>query len=199
MNRHPAMRRRGQPGDAPDRLPAAIALPPPEGSRQGSRRLAFEVPADAVEAVRPPPLLADALRGGLPGQLPNDWTGTAGRLVAIGERFAFAPRLFGSLMWQCVTGLPYVRDSSDFDLLWTVPPGGEARVPALLDALDTVARNTVARSGRRLDGEIVFADIGAANWRELLAAGPGDAVLVKTETAVTLMTRAQLLEPATRP
>lgn len=188
----PVMRRRAQPGDAPQRLPAAIALPPSEARR----RLAFEVLADEVEQVRPPPLLHDALHGVLPGRLPDGWTGTAEEVVAIGERFGIAPRLFGSLMWQCVTGLPYVGKTSDLDLLWVVPPGPGmlAHLPALLDALGAAGRH-----GPRLDGEIVFAGIGAVNWMELLAAGPEQEVLVKTETAVAMMGRAELLDRAMCP
>ena len=189
-DRHPAMRRRSQPGDAADRLPAAIALP----LSAGRTRLAFELLDDEVEAVHPPPLLRDALDGRLPGRLPAGWTDAAGQVVALGERFGIAPRLFGSQMWQCVTGLPYVTDASDLDLLWLVPPDAEAAalVPALLDGL-----GAMRRGGARLDGEIVFPR-GAASWQELAAAGPQDPVLVKTETAVVLMRRAELLGPAGR-
>ncbi len=191
---HPAMSRRRQADDAPGWLPAAIALPPSEGRA----RLAFELLAGEIDAVLPPPLLHDALGGALggawPGRLPGAWIEPARRLVGVGGRLGIAPRLFGSLMWQCVTGMPYARDGSDLDLLWVLPPGADAlaRVPALLAALDAIRSE-----GVRVDGEIVFPD-GAANWQELLAARPEDEVLVKTETAITLTTRARLLDPAAR-
>ena len=187
----PAMSRRSQAGDAPGWLPAAIALPPSEGRT----RLAFELLADEIDGVLPPPLLRDALGGAWPGRLPGGWIEPARRLVGIGDRLGLAPRLFGSLMWQCVTGMPYARDGSDLDLLWVVPPGADAlaRVPALLAALDAIRSE-----GVRVDGEVVFPDGAAANWQELLAARPQDEVLVKTETAIMLMPRARLLDPATR-
>ena len=189
---HPAMSRRRQAGDTPGWLPAAIALPPSEGRM----RLAFELRADEIDAVLPPPLLLDALDGAWPGRLPGGWIEPARRLLGIGERLGFAPRLFGSLMWQCVTGMPYARDGSDLDLLWVVPPAADAlaRVPALLAALDAIRHD-----GVRVDGEVVFPGGGAANWQELLAARPEDEVLVKTQTTITLVRRGRLLDPAAHP
>jgi phosphoribosyl-dephospho-CoA transferase len=78
--------------------------------------------------------------------------------------------VFGGLLWQALTGLPYLSATSDLDLLWPGPVG-----PAFLDGLADLA----AQAPMRLDGEICLADGFAVNWRELQAAGPGDTVLAK--------------------
>ena len=114
-------------------------------------------------------------------------------MLALAASAGLAPRVFGSAMWQHVTGLPYLHERSDLDLLWDIPPGLDpapvvAQLVAALQALD-------AGPGPRLDGEIVLDRARAANWRELVP-GAAREVLVKTDTAVTLMSRGSFLGPA---
>jgi phosphoribosyl-dephospho-CoA transferase len=172
---HPAIARRAQPGDPSGFWPAAITLP-------GRIRLAFAVHPDEVAGIERPPLLRDAV-----ASAPAEWRDTARLLADVGDRLGIRPRLFGSLMWQHVTAQPYLAPASDLDLLWTVPEAVRPQLPRLFAAL------TDAPAPPRLDGEIVFPGLGAAQWRELAAARPHDEVLLKTATGVTLTKRERLL------
>ena len=182
----PAIARRRLPDDPPEAWPAAIALPP----AQGRLRLALALDAADVATIVSPPLLQDAIEGRLAGRLPAAWTDKAARLVAAGARHGIAPRLFGSAMWQCVTAQPAVTAASDLDLLWRVParPTADLDLPALAGELDEIAH----REGPGLDGEIVFQGIGAVHWREWLRASATDELLVKSETGVSMVCRADL-------
>jgi phosphoribosyl-dephospho-CoA transferase len=87
-------------------------------------------------------------------------------------------RIFGSLAWCMLTGLDYLTDGSDLDLLLPVSRGTDlVRLTAELAAIEAVAP-------MRLDGELVRDDGAGVNWRELHA-GVGE-VLLKTSSGVTL-------------
>lgn len=92
-------------------------------------------------------------------------------------------RIFGSYGWQCLTGLPYVHEHSDIDLL--LPVDGPAAADAIADRLAAAASDLP-----RLDGEFVFAGGRAVAWREWLQwrAGRVGAVLVKCIGGVRLET-----------
>ena len=180
----PVMRRRGQPGDPPGLVPVALAFPPTDRPS----RLAFTLPPADVAASGPPP----TLRAALP-DLPDLVRRRAEAVLALADAAALTPRLFGSAMWQHVTGLAYLHDGSDLDLLWSLPRGPDpaASIARLLRSLGGLE----ARPGSRLDGEIVRHDDGAAvNWRELASDGPAE-LLVKTADAVAVMPRAWFLRP----
>ncbi len=108
-------------------------------------------------------------------------------LVAFGERAALTPCVFGALLWQHLTGLPYLTARSDLDLLWNV--SDEAAAAPLLRALLRLD----AAGPIRLDGELVLPDGAGVNWRELAQAGGQAAtVLAKTMGGVEERSRAGL-------
>jgi phosphoribosyl-dephospho-CoA transferase len=94
--------------------------------------------------------------------------------------------VFGSLLWQHLTGLPYLSGTSDLDLLWPVAGAVDARLLPALAALD-------ADAPMRLDGEIVLPDGRGVNWRELHAAAPDEAVLAKQRDGLALCAARSLL------
>jgi phosphoribosyl-dephospho-CoA transferase len=99
------------------------------------------------------------------------------------------PSAFGSLMWQHQTGLPYLSARSDLDVLWPVSSGFD--VTSLVFSIAEVQRN----APMPIDGEIVFPDGSAVNWRELwMACRASDraCVLVKTMECVRLLDIASL-------
>ncbi|MFF8802059.1 MULTISPECIES: malonate decarboxylase holo-[acyl-carrier-protein] synthase [unclassified Methylobacterium] len=180
-NGHPLILRRSHPGEEPGRVPLGLPLPP----RDGKRRIGLALPPEAVRSRRPV-RLSDAR-----GACPPAWTGTVEAVLALGEQHGLAPRPFGSLLWQSLTGLPYLSDSSDLDLLWPI----SGAVPSgLLDGLAAIE----AGAPMRLDGEILLPGGGGVNWRELHAAGPSDDVLVKDRDRLVLRAAAAVLtgEPA---
>lgn len=172
---HPVILRRPHPGEE-GLVPVGLPLPP----RDGKRRIGLALPPEAVRP-RAPVLLTEAH-----GACPPPWAATIEALLALGARHGLVPRPFGSLLWQSLTGLTYLSERSDLDLLWPVP----GAVPqALLRGLAEIDE----QAPMRLDGEILLPDGGGVNWRELLAAAPADTVLVKSRDRLTLRTAAALL------
>ena len=93
-------------------------------------------------------------------------------------------RVFGSLLWQCVTALPYLRDQSDLDL--TFPCAGDPHpVARAIAAID--------RNGHpRIDGELLLPGGAACQWRELVEGRSRD-TLVKLQDGVELRPRDALV------
>jgi phosphoribosyl-dephospho-CoA transferase len=165
----PAVVRRHEPGLGNDVVCLGVPLP----DRQ---RVAMTVDADHVARRRPPLPLADVL-----GAAPPAWLAA---LVALQRAAAVDLRVVGSLAMQSLTGLAYLRPASDIDVLLT--PATTAELDAGLALLEQHAALLP------LDGEIVFANGDAVNWKEWLAARRGSArVLVKSLHAV------RLADPAT--
>ena len=156
----PVIVRRRVPGDDAGPIPAGLPLPP----SFGKRRIGLALRPDAVQA-RPGLTLSEARAAA-----PAAWHPTLDALLAHGAVHGRVARVFGGLLWQALTGLPYLSPASDLDLLWAGPVD-----PAFLDGLADIAMP----APMRLDGEIDLADGFAVNWRELHAAGPGDTVLAK--------------------
>jgi phosphoribosyl-dephospho-CoA transferase len=175
----PVIVRRRMAGDLANGVPAAIPLPP----THGKRRLAFSFASGAAVVALPPVLLSDALRAA-----PAKCQPVAAALLELGEAVGMTPRVFGALLWQHATGLPYLTDRSDLDLLWFI---SDERTAALL--VEGLLRLD-ADGPVRLDGELELPDGAAVNWRELAQsdASLGGEVLVKTMDGVDVRTRAAL-------
>lgn len=93
-------------------------------------------------------------------------------------------RVFGSWMWQALTGEPHVHALSDLDVLVDVADLSEGlRVADFLAAQE-------AATGLTLDGELHLDGVGDLSWRELR--GPAPEVLVKTLDTLRLVPRAAL-------
>ncbi len=178
----PVIVRRPMAGDPNGGTPAALPLPP----IHGKRRVGFSfVSRDGLMAA-PATLLADAASAAPPA-----WRPVINALVALGEAVGVAPHVYGALLWAHLTGLDYLTQTSDLDLLWSVPD--EATAVALLAGLKTLD----ADSPVRLDGEVVLADGRGVNWRELAnAQTAGGDVLVKTMAGVATCDAADLFAPA---
>jgi phosphoribosyl-dephospho-CoA transferase len=182
----PVIVRRRMVGDFADSVPAALPLPP----CHGKRRLAFSFSSDAAITGLPPVLLSDAAR-----TAPTEWQPVIGALLDLGDAIEIAPRVFGALLWQHATGLPYLSPRSDLDLIWSI---SDERT-----ALSLVGRllRLDAESPVRLDGELELPDGAGVNWRELAqnCADSGDELLVKTMDGVEIRTRAALFRTLVSP
>ncbi|ACL58085.1 malonate decarboxylase holo-[acyl-carrier-protein] synthase [Methylobacterium nodulans] len=174
-HRRPVIVRRRHPDEEPGSVPVGLPLPPADGKR----RIGFALPPGAVRP-RPPVTLSQVIRG-----CPTAWSPTLAGVVELGRRHGLVPRLFGGLLWQSLTGLTYLSETSDLDLLW--PVGALPR--DLLAGLAAIE----ARAPMRLDGEILLPDGGGVNWRELHAAAPEDTVLVKHLDRLALRKASSLL------
>lgn len=160
----PLIVRRFAPGEARDRIPLGLPLPPADGKR----RIGSAVSPSEISPF-PAPTLGEARAAA-----PAAWHPTLDALIALGAGHGIAPRPFGGLLWQAVTGLRYLTDASDLDVLWPlsepVPPNG------LLDGIASIA----ADAPMRLDGEILFPDGAGIHWRELHEAPDDGEVIAKS-------------------
>lgn len=144
---YPLIARRALCDDGAGLVPLGLPLPP----SLGKQRLALGVPPDAILSDAPPPLLAEAGR-----VAPAAWQPTIAALVAHDPH----TRCFGSLAWAHLTGLPYLLETSDLDLVWQVARADDAT--ELVAALERIGTD----SPMRLDGEIVTPTGFAVQWRE---------------------------------
>ena len=163
----PVIVRRRTDGDAASVIPAALPLPP----CYGKHRVGFSLRSSQGVTAYPPVLLLDAAR-----EAPSEWQTMIAALVSLGGQVGAAPRVFGALLWQHVTGSPYLTERSDLDLLWSV--SDHATAAMLLAGLQRLD----AQGPVRLDGELELPGGGGVNWREMALSaerGCGE-VLVKT-------------------
>jgi len=167
----PMIRRRATPGE-----PAGIALGLPLPPSAGKRRLSFLLQSDDIISIARPPLLNSASESA-----PLVWWPTLDSLNELALRHSVEARVFGSLAWRILTGLDYLTDRSDLDVLLDV------RRETDLDRLAADLAAIEADAPMRLDGELMRADGAAVNWRELHA-GAGE-VLVKSIDGVGLLDR----------
>lgn len=158
-------------------VPVGLPLPP----SAGKRRIALQVQADDIVSVEGLPQLGEVI-----DSAPPAWRTTLHRLTVVGDRFGVQTQVFGSLAWQWLTGLAYVSEHSDVDLVWTLPRR------AMLDDFLAALADIDAVAPMRVDGELLRADGAGANWRELNCASAD--VLVKTAAESLLCGREHFLE-----
>jgi phosphoribosyl-dephospho-CoA transferase len=169
----PLVVRRPACADEAAAIPLGLPLPP----AQGKRRIALSLPPHAILRSGPPPLLREAAVSA-----PAGWRDVIADLVRLDPQV----RVFGSLAWQHLTGLAYVVEGSDIDLLWALPPA--ACIDRLLTGIGAIER----RAPMRIDGEIL-GRVGGVNWRE---ARSGGEVMVKSGRGVSLMAQAKFFAEA---
>jgi phosphoribosyl-dephospho-CoA transferase len=158
---------------APDEdhgVPLGLPLPP----SADRRRIGLLMDSAAIRSTVRPPLLGAALQ-----VAPDAWKPALSTLDHVATRYGVEARVFGSLAWSLLTGLNYLRASSDLDFILSLPQPDElARLIADLAAIDRAAP-------MRLDAEIVRDDGAGVQWRELHS-GARD-VLAKTLHGPTLL------------
>jgi phosphoribosyl-dephospho-CoA transferase len=162
---------------------ATVSLGLPAPNPWNRRKLALEVPCHALQRAGVFPTVAQvALQCVQPG-----WQPLINLLMDLHRTAA----VYGSFGWQFLTGLDYVRPTSDLDISAPVPD--HASAAALTQALADL------HLPLRLDGELVFPDGSAMAWREYgqWMRGAVDRVLVKRRCGVQLMDADMLatLEP----
>ncbi len=180
-NGWPLVRRRALPDEAHG---VALGLPLPPSVGKG--RLSILMRPEDIISTAPPPLLSFAGRAA-----PYTWLSTLERLDKFAAQHALQPRVFGSLAWRALTGLNYLTDRSDLDLLLHVRRGTDLR------RLATEMSLIEADAPMRLDGEFVRDDGAAVNWREFCA--DTNEVLVKTVAGVALLGTSRFLSAEVRP
>jgi phosphoribosyl-dephospho-CoA transferase len=157
--------------------PVALGLCLP--ARWNRRLVPLQLPWSRVALFSEFPTLADALRE-VPKVDQPALRAAAAELGACGLR----SRVYGSVGWQCVTGLRYVHERSDLDL-W-VAVDGELEADEAAAVLDRCKPPTL-----RVDGELMFTDGMATAWREWRTwrAGRCSSLLVKRLEGADLLQR----------
>jgi phosphoribosyl-dephospho-CoA transferase len=174
LQRPVIVRRRGR-NDPPGVVPVGVPLPP----SVGKLRVGLTLAKQAVAA----PLSSILLECAAPSAQ-KSWLPTVARLLDLGSRQGVEPTVIGSLLWQYLTGLTYMSPQSDLDVLW--PVRAQTQLGELLSGIAAIELGAPVR----IDGELVFANGEAVQWRELhgaLCKGRGGAVVVKSMDCLQLM------------
>jgi malonate decarboxylase holo-[acyl-carrier-protein] synthase len=98
-----------QPKDVPPNC-CRLALCAPQSA--APRSIAVEVAVELIERVAPPTLLRDAIDAA-----PAIWQDLLRSIERAHTDVGLEARIFGSLGWQALTGLNYLHDQSDLDLV----------------------------------------------------------------------------------
>ncbi|GJE16973.1 malonate decarboxylase holo-[acyl-carrier-protein] synthase [Methylobacterium marchantiae] len=175
----PVIVRRRDHGESSDGIPVGLPLPP----SAGKRRIGFTLSPAAVS--RHPPVTLEQARE----TAPPAWRPSLEALLALGSEHGSVPRVFGSLLWQALTDLPYLGPGSDLDLLWLAT--GRVDRPFLQSLARIEAGATM-----RIDGDILLPDGTGINWRELLDAPADGTILCKARESLTLRPAGHFLSEA---
>jgi phosphoribosyl-dephospho-CoA transferase len=162
-------------------ISVGLALPP----ALGKGRLKFKITSDGVKAHAGPLALDDVVAAMEPA-----WQRALGPLARDAASARVMLRVFGSAAWQTQTGLVYLHEQSDIDVL--VEPANRDELDTALALFECFERKTRVR----LDGEIVFPGGDAVAWREW--ATSDERVLAKSLTRATLVPRTALAEQLDR-
>jgi phosphoribosyl-dephospho-CoA transferase len=157
---------------------AGFPLPPD----RGKRRIALTLARGDLACHSAPLTLAHVANA-----LPPPWRASLAALDADARALGGTLRVFGSAAWQAITGLAYLRDDSDVDVLYV--PDGRAQLDRMFALFERFERT----AGHRIDAEIGFAGDAAVAWREWRDARDGSHVLAKARSGVALLARADLL------
>lgn len=177
----PLVVRRAEPEQPPGLL--AVGLPLPPDDLGDKVRIGALVAQNAVRR-HASPLTFNEVAGVM---LPQ-WRTASLALQLAWPEFLTPLRVYGSLAWQALTGMPFLRDGSDIDLLFT--PCNRREMEQGTELLDA---HGVCLP---LDGEILFPGDVAVAWREWRAAmltGGAGAVLAKRADRVQLVSCQALL------
>ncbi|MEI8313367.1 MAG: malonate decarboxylase holo-[acyl-carrier-protein] synthase [Verrucomicrobiota bacterium] len=139
------------------------------------RRIAAQARPDQIVRAARPPSLGDiaALQPAAFARL-SDSAACAGLDI----------RVFGSWMWQALTGESHVNASSDLDVLIEVADAAGADLAA------EFLQREASACPFNLDGELSFPGLGEVHWREYLNGEPS--ILVKSVNTVRMVRREEL-------
>ena len=169
-------RRRG----AADDLSLGFCAPTRGAPHLRPRRVAARGAAAQVLRATPPPALAEIASAAASAPQAD----ALARLTGEAADAGLAPRVFGSWMWQTLTGDAHVRDASDLDVLVEVSSAAQAdAAAALLERLSPAVPF-------RIDGELSIPGVGEVLWREYRWGG--DELMLKSVDTVRLLPREAL-------
>ncbi|NRR30798.1 malonate decarboxylase holo-[acyl-carrier-protein] synthase [Oxalobacteraceae bacterium] len=176
-NDWPAIVRRRDADAGVDEVCLGVALPPDASGNKA--RIGLRARLSHIAHTTPPLSIAAAVSAA-----PSGWVAALGTMAHSATAPGF--QIYGSLALQALTGLPYVHEHSDVDLLFR-----PASVTGLRAGLALMS-NCAARIP--LDGEIIFPSGQAVAWREWRMAGAVNAkVMIKEQKSVRLAVPEELI------
>lgn len=178
----PAVVRRAEADLAPGEVAIGFALPP-RREDGGKLRVGCRVElADVQRRTRALPLV------GALDAVPQAWREGLAALERQAADAGLGLAVYGSVALEALTGMHYLTEQSDIDLL--LRPLNRQQ---LMSGLELFATHAAALP---LDGEVVFPDGRAVAWKELRAAfdgAPGARVLAKELERVALVLPEELM------
>lgn len=163
-----------------DGLALGFCAPHEETPELRPRRVAAHALAQHVVRVAQPPALEQVARC----RPAADHGRSFARLGAGAARAGLDVRVFGSWMWQSLTGDRHVRPSSDLDVLIEVSGQRAA------DCAAAFLADEEPELPFKLDGELSFPGLGEVHWREYREGAPE--ILLKSVDTVRLIRREEL-------
>jgi phosphoribosyl-dephospho-CoA transferase len=170
---------------------AGIALPPsPAMSEQKGRRISVRLALDEMSMLRAPLTLDQAIPSA-----PAMWQPALSKLLQSASAQSLRVQVYGSLAFQAITGLSYLKPQSDIDLLLRINSKAQLAAGVKLFAQFSEVLP--------VDGEIIFPNGAAVAWKEWWQVQQCEGselsrmqtrVLVKDMTQVRLLTMVDLLE-----
>ena len=162
-------------GADPDAVGLGFCVVDPDHPDLRPRRVAARCDRGDVTAIDRPPPLEQIARC----EAAAPYAASFSRLAEAAAAAGFDIRVYGSWMWQALTGERHVRDGSDLDVLIDVADAAEAdRAAAFLAGEEPSL-------AFRIDGELSIAGMGEVHWREL-SQGKAE-VLVKSVDTLRLV------------
>lgn len=173
-NDWPLIVRRSDPALSADTLGLGLALPPDTHTGVKTR---IPLTGHLNDLVRhEPPLAFASVASAMLPAWQDAYTELTNELAVTQLEL----RVYGSVSFQAITGLPYLTAISDIDVLFY--PRTHAQLQQGLHLLQTYAQ------GLPLDGEIVFLSGRAVAWKEWVGAvRSSHKVMVKSMTSLNLM------------
>lgn len=126
---------------------------------------------------------------------PSAWRAGLGSLHTLFERTGTEARVYGSLSSEIFTGMRYLDEASDLDLL--LECGATTKLRELLAGLEDFSPQMP-----RIDGEVLSASGWAVAWRELASAvraGTQRQVLAKSDREARLIATDAFTQPILLP
>lgn len=144
------------------------------------RRVAALTDLDRIVRHARPPRIEEIAR--CPAAMPQ--AHSFSRLISAASQARHDIHVYGSWMWQALTGERHVHAGSDLDVVIDA-----AGLDAALGAAAFLAR-VESDLAFRIDGELSFPGLGEVQWRELLQ--DQDEVLLKSTDSMQLVSRTRL-------
>jgi phosphoribosyl-dephospho-CoA transferase len=132
-----------------------ICIGVPFPPSMGKLRLACDLPMEKIAAIKKPPTLLECRKS-----LPDDSAGALEKLQFELDKKKLKAYAVGSIAWETLTGINYVTENSDIDLLFIVENKNEFK------DIDAILEHWHSEINRKCDIEIMLSNGNGFLWKE---------------------------------